>query len=103
MSYVITSKYVELLKNPPKLEVVENAREIVIDLVSCMCDNRHKWTLKKNQDGDFKIYTHGHAFSNFQTEFDKIDIEWVADSGDWKEVFRMINSGTSKIESVRSR
>ena len=97
------SKYVELLNNPPKLEVVENAREVVIDLVSCMCDNRHKWTLKKNQDGDFKIFTHGHAFSNFQTKFDRDTIEWEADGGNWKEVFMMINSGTSKIEFIKSR
>ena len=97
------SKYVELTQNPPKLEVVENAREVIISLVSCMCDNRNKWTLKKNQDGDFKISTHGHAFSNFQTRFDRDEIEWAADASDWKKVFRMINSGTSKIESVRSR
>lgn len=101
--YAKKSKYVELLNNPPKLEVVENAREVVIDLVSCMCDNRYKWTLKKNQDGDFKIFTHGYAFSNFQTEFDRDTIEWEADGGNWKQVFMMINSGTSKIESIKSR
>ena len=96
-------KYVDLLSNPPKLVVVENAREVVIELISCMCDNQYKWTLKKNQDGDFKISTHGYAFSNFQTKFDRDDIEWAADAGDWKKVFNMINSGTSLIESIKSR
>jgi hypothetical protein len=97
------SKYVELLNNPPTLEVKENAREVVINLISCMCDNKHKWTIKKNSEGDFKISTHGFAFSNFQTKFDKDEIEWEADDSNWDEVFRMINSGTSKIEKLRSR
>ena len=97
------SKYVELLNNPPKLEVKKGAREVVINLVSCMCDNKYKWTIKKNEEGDFKIKTHGYAFSNFQTLFDKDEIEWKADECNWVEVFRMINSGTSKIESLRSR
>ena len=72
------SKYVELLNNPPTLEVKENAREVVINLISCMCDNKHKWTIKKNSEGDFKISTHGFAFSNFQTKFDKDEIDsWI--------------------------
>lgn len=97
------SKYVELLNNPPKLKVKKDAREVVIKLVSCMCDNKYTWTIKKNEDGDFKIKTHGYAFSNFQTKFDKDEIEWEADDLKWDKVFKMINSGTSKIESLRSR
>jgi len=97
------SKYDELLKNPPKLLVKKEAREVVINLVSCMCDNKYKWTFKKNEEGDFKIRTHGYAFSNFQTKFDKDEIEWEADELKWDGVFRMINSGTSRIESLRSR
>ena len=96
-------KYTELLNNPPKLEVKENAREVVITLISSMCDNRYKWTIKKNPDGDFKIYTHGFSFDNFQTKFDKDDIEWEADDNNWDNVFRMINSGTEKIEQIKSR
>lgn len=97
------SKYRELITNPPALKVKDNAREVVINLVSVMCDNKGKWTLKKNQEGDFKINTHGYAFSNFQTKFDKDEIEWAADDSNWTDVFNMINSGTSKIESLRSR
>tara|TARA_R110000751_G_scaffold94798_5_gene185076 strand:- start:2746 stop:3042 length:297 start_codon:yes stop_codon:yes gene_type:complete len=97
------TKYRELLKNPPKLEVKENSREIKIDLVSCMCDNRYRWTIKKNEDGDYKIFTHGFAYSNWQIKHQIDDIEWVADEGNWIEVFRMINSGTSKIENIKSR
>lgn len=97
------SKYSELLKNPPKLTVIDNAREVVINLVSCMCDNRYIWTIKKNEEGDFKINTHGSAFSNFQTKHSRNEIEWKADDSDWEDVFKMINSGTEKIESIRSR
>lgn len=97
------TKYKNLLINKPLLTVKENAREVVINLVSCMCDNTHTWTIKKNKDGDFKISTHGFAFSNFQTKVSKDEIEWEADSGNWENVFNMINSGTSKIKSVRSR
>ena len=97
------SKYRELRTNPPKLEVKENAREIKIDLVSCMCDNRYRWTIKKNEDGDYKIFTHGFAYNNWQIHHGKDDIEWIADDGDWEHVFRMINEGTSKISAIKYR
>jgi hypothetical protein len=97
------SKYRELLTNPPTLEVKGKPREIKIDLVSCMCDNRYRWTIKENKDGDYKIFTHGHAYSNFQIKHGKDDIEWIADEGDWNGVFKMINSGTEKIESIKYR
>jgi len=97
------SKYIQLFQNPPKLTVVKDAREVVINVVSCMCDNKHRLTMKKNSDGDFKLGTHGSAYSNFQIKFQKDVVEWEADSANWKTVFEMINSGTSKIEAVRSR
>jgi hypothetical protein len=97
------SKYQELLVNPPKLKIEGKPKEIKIDLVSCMCDNRYRWTIKKNEDGDYRINTHGFAYSNFQIKDRKDDIEWVADEGKWEKVFNMINSGTKKIESVKYR
>ena len=33
----------------------------------------------------------------------KDDIEWIADEGNWGAVFKMINTGTSKIESIKYR
>lgn len=96
-------KYRDLINFPPKLEVKENAREIIINCISVMCDNKEKISLKKNIEGDFKINTHGQAFSNFQIKFDKDDIEWEADDGNWVDVFSMINSGTTKIENIKSR
>tara|TARA_X000001036_G_scaffold404006_1_gene411003 strand:- start:223 stop:519 length:297 start_codon:yes stop_codon:yes gene_type:complete len=97
------SKYRELIKNPPVLEVYGKPREMKIDLVSCMCDNKSRWTIKENEDGDYKINCHGQAYSNFQTDHRKDDIEWIADTGEWDEVFEMINTGTSTIESIKYR
>ena len=97
------SKYQELLVNPPKLKIEGKPKEIKIDLVSCMCDNRYRWTIKKNEDGDYKINTHGFAYSNWQIRARRDDIEWIADEGNWDKVFLLINSGTSKIESIKYR
>ena len=97
------SKYQELLVNPPKLKIEGKPKEIKIDLVSCMCDNKYRWTIKQNEDGDYKINTHGFAYSNWQIKERKDDIEWIADEGDWNEVFKIINTGTSKVESIKYR
>ena len=96
-------KYHELLVNPPMLEVKENARELIIETISCMCDNRHLLKLKKNKEGEFKLYGSGSAISNWQMKHDQYEIEWSADEGNWNEVFAMINTGTEKINSVKSR
>ena len=66
-------------------------------------NNRYRWTIKQNEDGDYKIFTHGFAYSNWQIKDRKDDIEWVADEGNWDKVFEMINSGTSTIESIKYR
>jgi len=97
------SRYGELLRKPPVLTVKGKPREIKIDLVSCMCDNRYRWTIKKDKDGEWKINTGMFAYSNWQIDHGRDDIEWVADEGNWNEVFSMINTGTSKIESIKYR
>jgi hypothetical protein len=102
------SKYRTLRSIPMQCELLEeqvkpNPRELVITLVSCMCDNKSTMNLKKNQEGDFKLTCGGEAYSNFQTKFRKDEIEWAADDGNFFEVFKMINSGTSVIDEVKSR
>jgi hypothetical protein len=49
------SKYRELRLNQPKLTIKEGAREVIFKTISCMCDNVHYLTFKKNDDGDFKM------------------------------------------------
>jgi len=97
------SLYQELRINPPKLEVVENAREVVMNLVSVMCDNKYEIKFKKNTELDFKLNTGIQAYSNFQIPCSKSDLEWLADDNKWAEVFSMINEGTALIEKCRSR
>jgi len=68
-----------------------------------MCDNVYHLTLKKDNNGDFKLSGNGFALSNFQFKHPKHEIEWEADENMWGGVVAMINSGTSVIEEVKSR
>lgn len=83
--------------------VVKDAREVRIHTVAGMCDNRHLITLKKNADGDFKLCTHIQAYSNFGIPYDKYELEWEADKGNFEKVFLMINQGFQVVEKVKSR
>ena len=97
------SKFRELRLNAPKLTIKEGAREVIFKTVSCMCDNVGHLRFKKNSDGDFKLDGMGFAVPNWQMKYGKHEIEWTSDHEGWDEVTRMINSGTSVIESVISR
>jgi len=97
------SKYKELRENPPKLTVNDNSREVIFKTISCMCDNVHHITFKKNSEGDFKMDGNGFSLSNWQFKHEIHDIEWEADSNMWGGVIAMINSGTSVISEVKSR
>jgi len=95
--------YKTLMNRPPKLSVAEDAREVMIHTVSCMCDNKALLTLKKNSNGEFKLNSTGQSLGNFQFKCEIYEIEWAADSGEWDEVFRLINTGTALISKVISR
>lgn len=97
------SKFRELHFSPPKLEVCKTPREVIITTISAMCDNVHTIKLKKNSEGDFKMSGCGFALSNWQMKHPIHDIEWEADANNWDLVFEMINTGTSRIEKVKSR
>ena len=91
------------LYNLDELIVKPDAREVVIGLVSCMCDNKKILHFKKGADGDFKMNLQKHAFSSLQIPFHAFELEWAADEQDWSHVFNIINTGTSRVEWVRSR
>lgn len=96
--------YKETKLNPPVLEICESPREVIFDVVSCMCDNMSKLFLRKNKDGDFKLDAGSQSLRNFQMEYDfKLNIEWAADDNNWEEVIRIINTGTKLACAVRSR
>jgi hypothetical protein len=99
--------YKELVDYPPTLIVDphphDSIRQIKIDLVSVMCDNKCRWIARKNDDGDFVISTAGRAYSNFQIPHHKDDLEWAMDADDWDSVFAMINEGTVKVWKIEYR
>jgi len=97
------NKYRALRISPPKLEVSKQSREVIFTTISCMCDNVGTLRFRKNDSGDFKMSGMGFALSNWQMKHTIHDIEWAADAGEWKEVIKMINSGTEAIEKVKSR
>ena len=102
------SKFRELNQNPPKLTIKKGAKEEIFTTISVMCDNKHTIRLRKNDDGEFKMSGMGYSLSNWQFGYKEggikpYQIEWEADEGNWKEVERMINSGTERIASVISR
>lgn len=97
------SKYDELKRNPPKIKIKEDAREVIFETISCMCDNKDRIRFKKDSDGYFKMSGMGSSLKNWGMKHHHTDIEWTADEEKWKEVISMINSGTSKVSSAKSR
>ena len=97
------STYQKTKNNPPALYIKGTPREVKIDLVSNMCDNRYRWTFKKNEEGDYKLNTHMFAYSNFGLSIRKDDLEWIADEADWTSVINEINRGSSLVTNIKSR
>jgi hypothetical protein len=97
------SEYSNLRANKPVLTVAKNAKEVIFETVSCMCDNKGVIKFKKNSEGDFKMNGMGFCLSNWQMKYPTYDIEWKADEGKWYEVVDMVNSGTAAVKNVKSR
>lgn len=97
------TKYQELRHNAPILTIKEDAKEVIFTTISTMCDNVHYMKFKKNSEGEFKMNGMGNSLSNWQMKHQPYEIEWKADDQKWDDVIKMINSGTSVIESVKSR
>ncbi len=101
--------YKNLVKNPPRLnlpgkEETKSIKEVVFDMCSVMCDNRYRFTFKKNEAGEFRLLRHGFAYSNFQIKgYRSDDLEWLADDGDWNDVVSAINSGVQLVEKTKYR
>jgi len=101
------SIYSDLIQNPPKFDIYVDATEVVFTVVSSICDNV-SYIIFKQFNNEFKIKVRNeHALlslSNYQMKGDYVtDLKWAADDQDWDSVIDKINSGTCKIQSVRSR
>lgn len=99
--------YKATIINPPVLNVVENPVEIVLSLVSCMCDNISYICIKKTDD-DVVIRHYNEraslSLSNLQMKGDyHSNIRFAFLEGDLEKVFEIINTGTSAIFGVKSR
>lgn len=102
------SIYQQLRQSPPKLNIKENAHEVIFKTISCMCDNVRYLTLKKNTQGEFEMrgsgnHGMGYSLSSWQFNFQPHEITWAADENNWSDVIKMINSGTTLIAEVKSR
>ena len=84
-------------------EIKKNTRELKIHIVSSMCDNKYILSLKKNNDGEFKMSGGRFALSNFGFASPVYEIEWAADEGNWREVIDIINGGYQRIDKIVSR
>jgi hypothetical protein len=104
----IMSKFRQLHFNPPVLNVKKDANVVIFNMVSCMCDNKSQIKFKKNSDVDFSMRATlpsgmGYSLRNYQMEHSVTDIVWEAEDSNWDKVIKMINSGTARIESVKSK
>jgi len=107
-------KYRELRQNPAKIKIVKNPKRVTFKMVSSMCDNRTQIMFLETEDF-FRVWSilpsgMGYAMSNYQFgcnsnwigEATADDLCWMAVEGRWNEILKVINSGTSTIESARS-
>ena len=92
--------------------IISDPKEVVFNLVSCMCDNRDRLIFKKtNANGymEFRVYLKSYpsgtmqSLSNLQMKADEIDLAWKAGGNEWENVVELIETGTSVIESIMSR
>lgn len=80
---------------------------ILLTMVSCMCDNVSYLKLIRKDD-EIKISHYNDrcalAFSNLGTESNaKEMMRWAFEDGDFNELIRLANTGTSAIADVRLR
>ena len=94
--------YRKLKSFPPKLKVKGNPKQMKIDILG-VGGNMFRWICKKDEDGYWKINTLGYAYSNFQSDYRKDDIEWEMDDSNWDNVWMMINSGVCKVYNIKYR
>ena len=110
------SKYREIRQNPPALKVVDNPSRVTMKMVSCMCDNRSEIKFLKTENF-WRVWAvlpsgMGNSLSNYQFgcgatgggfKATAEDLCWMAEDGEWDEIIKVVNSGVSVIELIRSK
>ena len=93
------SIYQSLLHNPPKLVFVTNSRQVIFNLVSCMCDNKHTIAYDLDKDN-----LSGYSLSNLQLLVMLLEQALAEDDAEaFAKSVSLINTGTSKVASVQFR
>lgn len=105
---MITQTYQYTLTNPhTEKHSVKDKKMIIFTLVSCMCNNISFLKLTRKEDGISISHYNDHcslALSNLQMERGASDgIEWAFLDDDYREIVRIINTGTSKICNTKMR
>lgn len=91
-------------QSPIAVNVTPDATEVILQLISCMCDNKNTFKFKKSpRTGTFNLDTGWSAYSNFQIKHEQWELEWLADDGQWDDVVALINTGTSVVDKIFSR
>ncbi len=90
--------YEKTLLIPKKIDIDGKPQEVAFKLVSCMCDNKYVMIFKKQEDLSYTVSAGSSSLSNFQMKGDyNNELRWLATEGRWKDVVKMINSGTSQV------
>lgn len=102
------SRYQELRAAPMKsVELEEGNNYVEINMVSAMCDNKSKIIIQKKPGSIAKVtYKNGScllSFPNLNCGYDADDIAWEFEDGKLSTILKMLNEGTSAVESVRQR
>jgi hypothetical protein len=101
--------YSQLRRNPPKIQdIPKEVKEVIYTMVSCMCNNVSFVRFKKNDAGEFRLSHFNSrnislAFSNLQSKTPVHDMTWMADDGEWSEVWERLDDSTSAVHSVKFR
>lgn len=103
----MNSIYSNLIKNPPEIHIPKGTTKVILNMVSCMCDNRSQIIItRENKEVSISASLRsgmGYSFSSYQTGFSVEDIKWEIDDENWYTVIAMIKNGTAQIESFKCK
>jgi len=111
----MSSRYQELLRSPVKVKRADNQKLkesdlIILTVVSCMCDNvDYVKIIRKKDDVETAKVSHYNnhcalSLNNLQLKGNpRDDLEWAMVDNDLTEIVRILNTGTSRVESFRMR
>lgn len=88
--------------------IKKNPKQLILTTISCMCDNLSYVKITRNKEDEVSIRSYNNScnlcLSNLQMKDDyRTDLEWAFLDNEFDKIVEIINSGTSKVESLRAR